>query len=111
MTIQQIRDTFEELDPDLVFPFGFDNPHSWRGVYDEPAVSPAENVTVRGMLATLDRLTSETFTGWKGGTFGPYSAKWDDLHLSREGFADEDCIGPVTLDMMVAIALKADHHV
>jgi hypothetical protein len=43
---------------------------SWRGSYDEPACSiQCVQATKEENLEMLNRLTSESFRGWKGGEF------------------------------------------
>jgi len=85
LDLNQLIEYLKMLDPQLVLPHGFANPHCYRGWYDELAFEPAENVTVESMLACARAAVGKTFTAIKGGdyTMKPYTDCW----LSKWGEA------------------------
>jgi hypothetical protein len=48
---------------------GFENPHSYRGYYEELAFSPVEDTTVGAMLDAARSALGNTYEGYKGGEF------------------------------------------
>lgn len=69
MTLDELIAALEKVDPATEVENGFENPHSYRGYYDELAFEPAENVTVAHMLQQARSARGATYTGWKGGEF------------------------------------------
>lgn len=69
MTLDDLLTQLGEADQALVLPHAFNNPHSYRGYYDELAFEPAENITVGDVAAAAWSAMDETFTGYKGGEF------------------------------------------
>lgn len=98
MSLDELIAALERLDPELVVPFGFHNPHSYRGYYDELAFEPAENVTVGSMLDASRSALGTTYEGWKGGDFTMrgYTTCW----LAEEGHTGET-IGPHFLRLIL----------
>jgi hypothetical protein len=99
MVLKELIEALEAVDPNLVLPDGFTNPHSWRGEYMELAFEPAQNVRVGDMLADARSAIGATYEAWKGGsyTMGEYS----DCNLAQEGSVGES-IGPIFLRLMIA---------
>lgn len=82
---------------DSEYPYcGFDNPHSWRGVYAEAAMEPVRNggFTVGEFKYLLDRLLSEEFIGWKGGEY--YYNTGSHIYVTFEGSSGELSIDTLT---------------
>ncbi|MFJ2206016.1 hypothetical protein [Streptomyces microflavus] len=85
MTLDELLTALGHADQALILPNGFDNPHSYRGYYDELAFEPTENITVADMAAAAWAAMDETFEGYKG---GQYTMTGDtDCWLSYEGSA------------------------
>lgn len=84
MNLGQLIDMFSVMpDKNRVVQKGFNNPHSWRGVYAELAFEPASNVTVAAMLKDAESAVSTTFEGWKGGDFTMH--RDTEIHISFRG--------------------------
>jgi hypothetical protein len=69
MRLGELIATLEKADPDMIVPVGFDNPHSYRGYYEQLAFEPAENVSVASMLAAAREALGSTYQGYKGGDY------------------------------------------
>lgn len=69
MTLRQLIDYLEQLNPDYVCPMGFSSPHSYRGSYYELAFEPCANMRIGDMLALAKSCVGKTFEGYKGGDF------------------------------------------
>jgi hypothetical protein len=68
MTLQELREKIESLGETMNF--RITDVFSWRGSYRLPACSiSAELTTKEENLAMIERLLSETFTGYKGGEY------------------------------------------
>lgn len=95
MSLGELIEILEAEDPNKVVPFGFGDPHSYRGYYDELGFEPKRNVTVASMLADCRRSLGATFTGYKGGeyTMSTYTQCW----LARWGDTSDDTLGPALL--------------
>lgn len=59
----------EEQDQTAIVRFGFGEPHSFRGYYEQLAFEPVENAVIGDMLAHAKSALGKTFTGYKGGEF------------------------------------------
>lgn len=68
--------------------YGFTNPHSYRGCYDELAFEPTNNVTIEHMVSCCKRAVSETFFGWKGGEF-TYTED-TPIHIAYDGYCHDE---------------------
>ncbi len=49
--------------------FGFSDPHSDRGSYEELAFCEKENTTIGEMLEAAEMANGATYEGWKGGEY------------------------------------------
>lgn len=94
MTLGKLIKWLEEQPQDAVIRHGFNNPHSFRGYYDELAFEPAENVTISSMLADARYALGRTFEGYKGGDYemDEYTDCWisqwgTSYGATRMGFA------------------------
>ena len=103
MSLQELIDALEKLDPELVAPFGFGGPHSYRGYYDELAFEPRHNVTVGQMLADAKSALGTTYQGYKGGDFT--MNEWTTCWLSEYGTTGEQ-LGPIFLGLLLRDAHK-----
>lgn len=69
MTLKELYDRIESYPHDTMN-FCIEKVFSWRGVYAEPCCSLSTNTTTKQQnLDTLTRLITETYKGWKGGTY------------------------------------------
>jgi len=69
--------------PDKIMRFGFGDPHSYRGFYEDIAFELKENVPVKNMLADAKRALGSTYTGYKGGEY--VMGKYTDVYLADYG--------------------------
>lgn len=102
MILADLIERLKQADPDHVPAIGFNNPHSYRGYYDELAFEPAKGVTVREMLACAEGCLGHVFTGYKGGEYrmGPYT----EVHLAKWGSSS-----PGALAVLLDVVLEPSH--
>lgn len=100
MTLGELIERLEQAPRDQVVPLGFNNPHSYRGYYEDLAFEPAENVTVGEMLDAARSALGKTFEGYKGGDYTMH--EYTDVWLASYSFTGES-IGPVLLDYMLGV--------
>lgn len=95
----QLIDHLNKHDPNKKVRIGFNNPHSYRGYYDELAFEPAENITVVEMLAAAHSALGATYQGYKGGDFTmkDYTPVW----ISRYGGLSGQGIGSLLMYYML----------
>lgn len=100
MSLGELIKILEAEDPEKVVPFGFHDPHSYRGYYDELGFEPTRNVTVASMLADCRGALGATFTGYKGGEFTmtEHTRCW----LAMWGQCSDNTLGPELLRSMLA---------
>lgn len=98
MMLYELIATLEKEDPEKVIHFGFHNPHSYRGYYEDLAFEPCKNIEIKHMLRDAKFALGHTFTGWKGGEFkmDQYSNCW----LANVGESGET-IGDLLLYLML----------
>lgn len=99
MTLIELIDVLKTMPQDKVVRWGFDHPHSWRGVYDELAFEPAENVTIGSMLHCAREALHNTYQGYKGGDFT--MGEYTEVHIAYVGSGD-DLMGELLLRYMEA---------
>lgn len=100
MTLGELITALEAEDPTRVLPHGFDNPHSYRGYYDQVAFEPASNISIGDMLDAARSALGTTYEGWKGGDFT--MDRYTDCWLSMVGSASGETLGPTLLRLMLA---------
>lgn len=81
--LKDLIDFLETLHPDLVVPFGFGEPHSFRGYYEDVAFTPVENARVGDMLEYARSALDRTFHGYKGGDYTMH--EYTDCWISEYG--------------------------
>jgi hypothetical protein len=69
MTLNELIRYLEKEDPKKVVAIGFNNPHSYRGYYEDLAFEPAKNITVGEMLDCAKGALGKTYEGYKGGEY------------------------------------------
>jgi hypothetical protein len=85
----------ETLNQDAVISYGFGEPMSYRGYYENLAFNPEKNVTVKSMLDHAKSALGATLEGYKGGGFT--MTEWTDCHIAEYGHSGGDMIGPTLL--------------
>jgi len=103
MMLGDLITALEQADPDLVVPWGFRGPHSYRGDYDQLAFEPAANVSVGEMLADARSALGATYTGYKGGEYTTMD-EYTDCWIAPYGTGMGETIGPMLLRYMIAPA-------
>jgi len=83
MTLRELIKCLEAAEPDKVVPYGFDEPHSYRGYYDELAFEPTRDISVGEMLAAAKSAIGKTFKGYKGGDY--VMKEYTDVWIARWG--------------------------
>ncbi|MGW7087583.1 hypothetical protein ACWGH2_29360 [Streptomyces sp. NPDC054871] len=104
MTLAELITALEAADPSRVVPHGFNNPHSYRGYYDELAFEPARDITVREMLDAARSALYTTFQGYKGGDYVMHGHT--DVWLSEHGTASGDTLSAPLLEFMLAATVQ-----
>lgn len=99
MMLGELIEALEAADQDLVLPDGFNNPHSYRGFYEDLAFEPAKDVSVRDMRLAAQYALNSTFQGWKGGNFT--MNQFTDCWLANEGSGSGETIGALFLQLML----------
>ena len=98
--------SIEAEHPGHIAPYGFRNPHSYRGYYEQLAFEPATNVPVAQMLADATSALGATFEGWKGGDYT--MKKYTECWLAREGDSAGETIGWLSLHLMLGLPPKPE---
>lgn len=101
-SLGELIEALKAADPNAVVRYGFGNPHSYRGYYDELAFEPVSSTTVAAMLAAAESAMGTTYQGWKGGDFkmDSYTSVW----LSTEGSGNGETMGRLLLALMLGHA-------
>ncbi len=99
MTLGGIIARLEQEDPDRVLPWGFADPHSFRGYYDQVAFEPRANIRIGDMLEAARSAVGTTYEGWKGGEYT--MTVHTDCWTAQEGCSSDDKIGPMLLDLIL----------
>ena len=91
---------------DGVVPWGFGEPDSYRGYYEDVAFEPASNVTIAGMLRHAESALGATFEGYKGGDFlmDENTRCW----VSEHGRASGELIGKTLVKYMILSVTRGD---
>ena len=103
LSLKEVIRRLEKEEPDRKVAYGFGNPHSYRGYYDQLCFEPVLDTTVGDMLEAARSSVGKTFTGWKGGdyTMNPYT----ECYLNRQGHCmidGEDALTKDVLKMMLS---------
>lgn len=83
MILKDLIKKLEECNPNTVIKLGFDNPHSYRGDYNQLSFEPKENCRVGDMLNDAKLALNSSFDGWKGGTY--FMDDYTIVNLSKRG--------------------------
>ena len=100
LSLDDLIAALEAVDPARVLPYGFHDPHSYRGHYEQLAFCLTTNISVGTMLESARYALGATYQGWKGGdyTMSGYTECW---LVAERGDCGES-IGFVLLAFMLA---------
>lgn len=99
MGLGELIEFLEKQDPEKVVPLGFGKPHSYRGIYEDLAFEPVENVTIGEMLRDAKYALGKTFYGYKGGEYTMH--EYSDVWISPYGEGGGQKIGDILMRYMV----------
>lgn len=102
LSLGQLVERLAAVDPALVVPLGFANPHSFRGDYSELAFEPVADIRVGDMLDAARSAVNATFSGYKGGDY--LMTENASCWIADEGSSSDNQIGPILLDLIIASA-------
>lgn len=99
LSLGELIERLEKEPPEKVASPGFDDPHSYRGYYDQLAFCIVRNASVGEMLKSAKQALGATYQGWKGGdyTMSHYTECW----LVADHGDTGESIGAVLLDLML----------
>ena len=105
-TLGNLIAALEAAPPDATVPFGFNEPHSYRGYYEDLAFEPAENVRVADMLTEAKVCLGRTFEGYKGGNYKMDG--WSRVWLARYSEATGETLGPRFVRLLLGSVTPPD---
>jgi len=106
--LKDLIDWLEQQDPELTVPYGFGEPNSYRGYYEDCAFTPRENVTFGEMLNHAKSALGKTFIGYKGGEYK--MTEYTDCWIAEYGSTESDQIGPTMMKLWLSCALRDSIH-
>jgi hypothetical protein len=59
----------KKLPKETVFMYGFHEPHSYRGYYEQVAFEPLNIATAEALLMSCEAAMEGVYIGWKGGEY------------------------------------------
>ena len=95
--LKELIEWLETQDPTKTVPYGFGQPMSYRGYYEQLAFEPVENANIGEMLEFAKSALGATFTGYKGGDFTMHD--YTDCWIASYGTSAGDKIGPTILKL------------
>lgn len=95
-----IIERLEREDPNRVLPIGFDDPHSFRGHYEQLAFEPRRNIPIGNVLRAARSALGATYEGYKGGHYT--MSEWTTCWIANYGSASDNLIGPLLLELLLA---------
>lgn len=101
MTLGELIQELEKVEPNLIAEEGFGNGHSYRGYYNDCAFEPMPNQTFGEMLAAAKRVLNTTQQGWKGGDY--VMTEHVEVYLAEEG-STGDGMSPLLIRLMASVA-------
>lgn len=100
MTLGELITALEAASPDRVVRRGLDNPHSYRGYYEDLAFEiSAKPMPVSDILILARGSLGETFEGFKGGDnlMGADTNVW----IAEYGSGGGETLGPLLLEFLL----------
>ena len=83
MNLEQLIEILETKDPNIILRRGFNNPHSYRGYYEQLAFEIVEDISIGDMLECAKDALNNIYEGYKGGSYT--MDKYTSVHLSNIG--------------------------
>ena len=100
MRLNELIKRLEAADPTHTVRWGFGEPASYRGYYEDVAFVPAEDTTVGEMLQHARGALGQTFEGYKGGEY--LCNDYTDCWISHWGTTERaQKLGHTLLDYML----------
>ena len=99
MKLGTLKNLLSKQPTDRVCQYGFSNPHSYRGYYEQVAFEPANYVTIGEMLSCVDYALTGTFEGYKGGEY--HYDESTPVNIAYYGSCSED---ELEVDIILSIA-------
>lgn len=94
MIIKELLEHIESFPNGHVFDYSLSNPFSWRSSYDEVAFSILDiKSTKEDVLAEINKVFNETFTGWKGGEYSYDNHTTVNFEESEGSYSDGSYLG------------------
>lgn len=93
--LSELIEFLEQLPKDHIVRYGFGEPDSYRGYYEDVAFKPVENTTIGDMLEHARSALGKTFSGYKGGDF--LMNEDTDCWIAEYGTSRGDKIGPTLM--------------
>lgn len=91
MTLGQLKTFLEAFPKDRISNYGINNPHAYRGYYDQVSFEPVGDMSIGHMLECIEEAISRPHEGWKG---GEYWYNYDTpLNIAEEGMCTRDVEG------------------
>jgi len=103
MTLGELIKRLEQEKPGKIVRYGFNEPHSYRGYYEDLAFEPCGPIRVSEMLRLAKEALGKEFTGYKGGEFK--MGEHTDVWLAEHGKLGET-LGPRLLNYILADFLE-----
>ena len=95
--LEELISELEKMPQDGIVPFGFGEPDSYRGYYDQLAFAPVKDAKVSDMLVFAKSALGKTFTGYKGGEYEMDG--FTDCWIAEYGTSAGDKIGMTLINM------------
>lgn len=95
ITLSDLIVELEKIDGNKIVKFGFGEPMSYRGYYEDLAFTPERDVKISDMLNYAKSALGKTFTGYKGGEYK--MEDWTDCYIAEYGTSYGDMIGPTLM--------------
>ena len=107
LNLGELIEALEKQPSDKIARPGFDDPHSYRGYYEQLAFCIVPSASVGEMLKSAKRALGATFEGWKGGDFtmSHYTECW----LVEDHGDTGESIGAVLLSLMLGADTEGEH--
>lgn len=98
LTLEDLIAKLQSVDPKVRIKYGFAEPDSYRGYYNELAFVPASDMLVGEMLRYAKGALNKTYVGYKGGEYKmTHSTRCWLAYWGHEG----ESLGAVLLDLML----------
>jgi len=94
LSLGELIEILQAQPQDIVLPFGFGCPDSYRGYYDAIMFRPELNITIAQMLTWAKSANGAFYSGYKGGEY--LMSLETEIYLARWG----ETGGPITKEVL-----------